>query len=272
VRYTSGTAPTTYRYTGQREEASFGLYYYNARWYDPALGRFAQADSIVPGGVQGLDRYAYVNNNPVNYTDPSGHNSQLQDGGVTFFIVVSVISLFALAATAISVNDIYVYNAPELFAESTVEVLDDLSEAAADTIQKNSTELTKIPRMGETSPASFFKKAGGAATIASHLATLLQKPVAGFNPHPGKDPNDDSIKKLIKEITNQLQEFKKNIGENSIEEYLKKKNWNPKQIQNFIKELQDFTTYILPAWEDNGIVNPGTTKTITNLTNKIGIK
>jgi len=49
TRYTSGTTPTTYRYTGQREEASFGLYYYNARWYDPQLGRFAQADSIVPG-------------------------------------------------------------------------------------------------------------------------------------------------------------------------------------------------------------------------------
>jgi pimeloyl-ACP methyl ester carboxylesterase len=47
--------------------------FYNARWYDPALGRFAQADSIVPGGVQGYDRYAYVNNSPLNHTDPSGY-------------------------------------------------------------------------------------------------------------------------------------------------------------------------------------------------------
>jgi hypothetical protein len=47
--------------------------YYNARWYDPSLGRFAQADTIVPDGVQGYDRYAYVGNNPVNYADPSGH-------------------------------------------------------------------------------------------------------------------------------------------------------------------------------------------------------
>lgn len=49
--------------------------FYNARWYDPALGRFAQADTIIPDGVQGLDRYAYVNNNPLRYTDPSGHYS-----------------------------------------------------------------------------------------------------------------------------------------------------------------------------------------------------
>ena len=73
TRYNSGMTPTDYKYTGQREESGFGLYFYNARWYDPALGRFAQADSLVPPGVQGLDRYAYVNNSPVRYTDPSGH-------------------------------------------------------------------------------------------------------------------------------------------------------------------------------------------------------
>ena len=38
----------------------FGLMYFNARWMDPALGRFVQADSIVPGGVQGYDRFAYL--------------------------------------------------------------------------------------------------------------------------------------------------------------------------------------------------------------------
>jgi len=41
--------------------------------YDPQLGRFAQADTIIPPGVQGLDRYAYGNNSPLKYTDPSGH-------------------------------------------------------------------------------------------------------------------------------------------------------------------------------------------------------
>ena len=75
VRYQAGTTSTSYTYTGQyNNTADFGLMYYNARWYDSQLGRFAQADSIVPGGVQGYDRYAYVNNNPVRYTDPSGHS------------------------------------------------------------------------------------------------------------------------------------------------------------------------------------------------------
>jgi hypothetical protein len=47
--------------------------FYNARWYDVSLGRFAQADTIVPPGSQGLDRYAYTFNNPIRYVDPSGH-------------------------------------------------------------------------------------------------------------------------------------------------------------------------------------------------------
>lgn len=47
--------------------------FYNARWYDPSLSRFTSADSIVPAGVQGYDRFAYVSNNPVRYVDPSGH-------------------------------------------------------------------------------------------------------------------------------------------------------------------------------------------------------
>ncbi len=74
VRYASGTSPTDYTYTGQFSYAAdFGLMFYNARWYDSSLSRFAQADTVIPGGVQGYDRYAYTNNNPIIYTDPSGH-------------------------------------------------------------------------------------------------------------------------------------------------------------------------------------------------------
>jgi len=47
----------------------------------PSLGRFAQADAIVPGGAQGYDRYAYVNNDPVRYADPSGHMTWNGEGG-----------------------------------------------------------------------------------------------------------------------------------------------------------------------------------------------
>jgi RHS repeat-associated protein len=76
-RYTEGATPTEFHFTGQKELSVLGLHFYGARWYDSALGRFIQADSVVPlesQGVQAWDRYAYVNNNPVRYTDPAGHD------------------------------------------------------------------------------------------------------------------------------------------------------------------------------------------------------
>jgi RHS repeat-associated protein len=76
TRFSSGNLGTDYKFTGQREEASLGIYYFNARWMDPSLGRFTSPDSIVPTSTQGTqawDRYGFVNNNPVRYNDPTGH-------------------------------------------------------------------------------------------------------------------------------------------------------------------------------------------------------
>ncbi len=70
VRYTSGTLPTSYGYTGQRADAATGLDYYNARYYDPIAGQFTSADTTLAGG---LNRYAYVGGNPETFVDPSGH-------------------------------------------------------------------------------------------------------------------------------------------------------------------------------------------------------
>ena len=80
---TAGTLPTKYTFTGQYSEVDlFGLVYYNARWYDPALGRFMQADSVIPGkgNPQAWDRFAYTANNPINLTDPTGHATCDEDG------------------------------------------------------------------------------------------------------------------------------------------------------------------------------------------------
>ncbi len=81
TRYSSGITGTDYRYTGQLEQADINLYYYNARYYDPALGRFVQSDTIIPqpNSILSYDRFAYVGNNPLRYTDPSGHKIALDE-------------------------------------------------------------------------------------------------------------------------------------------------------------------------------------------------
>ncbi len=53
---------------------------YRARFYSSSLGRFIQPDTITPDMTQGLNRYSYVNNNPINFNDPSGHARCDEDG------------------------------------------------------------------------------------------------------------------------------------------------------------------------------------------------
>lgn len=64
-----------YTYTGQESDGETGLMYYGARYYDAGVGRFVQPDSMLPNmyDVQQLNRYVYVKNNPLKYTDPTGN-------------------------------------------------------------------------------------------------------------------------------------------------------------------------------------------------------
>lgn len=57
-----------WRYAGQYEDTTTGLYKMGARYYQPELGRWTQPD---PSGLAG-NAYAYVGGNPVNFVDPSG--------------------------------------------------------------------------------------------------------------------------------------------------------------------------------------------------------
>ncbi len=78
TRYIAGATPTTFNFTGQRRDSGSGLLYYGARWYDPVIGRFISADTIVPqpGNPQSLNRYSYALNSPVRYADPTGMFSE----------------------------------------------------------------------------------------------------------------------------------------------------------------------------------------------------
>jgi RHS repeat-associated protein len=70
----TGASEPGYAYTGREWDPETGLYYYRARYYDPRLGRFISEDPI---GFEGGDNFfAYVDNNPVNITDPLGEAGQ----------------------------------------------------------------------------------------------------------------------------------------------------------------------------------------------------
>jgi RHS repeat-associated protein len=72
---TEGKKVTHFGYTDQEEDDNTGLVYYGARYYDPEIARFIQADTMVPDPTssQDFNRYMYCLGNPIRYNDPTGN-------------------------------------------------------------------------------------------------------------------------------------------------------------------------------------------------------
>ena len=77
----SGDTGFSPKYNSQELDKESGLYFFNARHYDPEIMRFETADSVVDGehSVVGWNRYTYVHGNPVMYKDPSGHEREAEN-------------------------------------------------------------------------------------------------------------------------------------------------------------------------------------------------
>jgi RHS repeat-associated protein len=78
VESSAGSSNNVYRYAGQwgyRNDGDDGLMHVGARYYDALVGRFISADTYLGdiGNPQSLNRYAYVESDPVNHVDPTGY-------------------------------------------------------------------------------------------------------------------------------------------------------------------------------------------------------
>ncbi len=72
---TLNTHPESLKFTSMPYDSVTGLYFFGTRFYDPTIGRFVQQDSFagVPSNPLSLNRYAYAGDNPMTFSDPSGH-------------------------------------------------------------------------------------------------------------------------------------------------------------------------------------------------------
>ena len=66
-----GSIQEAVKFTGKELDPETGLYYFNARWYDPKLGKFITEDPA----RDGINWYVYVLNNPLRFIDPTGLES-----------------------------------------------------------------------------------------------------------------------------------------------------------------------------------------------------
>ena len=77
----SGDVDNNITYAGYQYDKETGLYYLNARMYDPKVARFLQEDTYTGDEYDplSLNLYTYCVNNPIMYTDPTGHACLAQE-------------------------------------------------------------------------------------------------------------------------------------------------------------------------------------------------
>jgi len=203
----ASTLPTDYTFTGQRLDAGTGLYLMGARWYDPRIGRWISADTVVPepGNPQALNHYAYVYNNPLRYTDPSGHFPWL------LIPVLAAIPIIIASSSAYPPSPIYTIaaNAPT-DADALIEWFR-TDQLSGDTVQQRLEtilhETRKIPGLytaggfGETGLQEQFQDGylyeqywGGETHQIGHFLTAA---AFGYRASQFSDPNKFLIRLAV---------------------------------------------------------------------------
>lgn len=84
----TASTETDHKFTGKELDDETGLYYYGARYYDPLIGRFVSMDPVSgdPKNPQSLNKYSYVQNNPVKYVDPTGKYQKDVHYDLTYYL------------------------------------------------------------------------------------------------------------------------------------------------------------------------------------------
>ena len=94
----SSPSATKMLYSGEQFDSTLGLYNMRARFYDPGTGRFTTMDTYEgsPQDPQSLHKYTYCTDNPINYKDPTGHDTLAE-----VLTVVFIIGILAAIGTSV---------------------------------------------------------------------------------------------------------------------------------------------------------------------------
>lgn len=133
-----GAGQSIFGYTGEQRDPT-GLVYLRARYYQPSVGRFLSADTIVPEPLRsvGWNRYAYTGNNPVRYTDPSGH---------CFLVGVDTLACIDIAAFAVGLYLTYEIVTSDAYQDALEGIIESIPSVPLPPFQLPGTTLQDTPK------------------------------------------------------------------------------------------------------------------------------
>ncbi len=116
-----------FRYRGYYYDSESGLYYLNARYYDPMTHRFVNPDNIIAsnGDITSYNLFSYCSNDPVNFSDPTG-NAEVAAGAGGGSDVLSIIGAIFFVVQEV---DAIVHGRPSVLQEIGTSVLNLATQA-----------------------------------------------------------------------------------------------------------------------------------------------
>ena len=176
------------RYRGYYYDAETGFYYVSSRYYDPEIGRFLNADSLInQSSVIGNNMFAYCLNNPVNMADNTGH--------LPFFVITAAIGAVvgAVAGGVIAAkNGKNVWAGIGIGAAAGALIGTGAGMAAGAALAGSITATTGMVTAGATSLVATISTGGLGAGVASVANNLSQ----ATNNLSSADPVKNALKQL----------------------------------------------------------------------------
>ena len=156
---------------GRKVGGGEGKIYFNARYYDPTTGRFLTEDP----SRQGVNWYAYCDNDPINKTDPDGRQSELGSG-----IVHGLESTLRVDFGREEFG--YAYNAPNALAAAGWTVAG-VGKMALD-IGKAAAVAAAIPAIATAIGTGLGIQALSRGTVGSATTAMTESPgISGYTRH-----------------------------------------------------------------------------------------
>jgi RHS repeat-associated protein len=169
-----GTFGNSFQFAGEQRDASTGLDYLRARYYDSSLGRFVSADPFAGfmSDPMSLHNYQYANSNPTRYTDPSGYFSLGE-----LAVVTTILGTIGISAAYVGQK--YVLNGG-LSGDDLLTMADawfaGFAHGATGGIYTSARRMAGGPEISNDDDGSFLWQMGAIAGAAAQIGVGLKIP------------------------------------------------------------------------------------------------